>query len=52
MCISLDTLSTSATSRILDFSNILTATFAFVKICVPILTLPKVPSPIVFPTIY
>ena len=60
--ISLVTLSTSASSVILSFSRILTATykmivkivfitFSSVKIWVPSLTLPKVPSPIAFPKI-
>lgn len=50
--ISLETRSTSATSTILLFSRILTATRALVRMWVPILTFPKVPSPIVFPNIY
>ena len=52
MCISLLTLSTSATSTIFDFSKIFTATLALVSICIPILTFPNVPSPIVLPNIY
>lgn len=51
ICSSLETRSTSVTSMILSFSSILIATFSPVKICLPILTLPKVPSPIVFPII-
>ena len=52
MWISLETRSTSATSTILLFSRIFTATRALVRMCYPILTFPKVPSPIVFPNIY
>lgn len=52
ICISLLTLSTSATSTIFDFSKIFTATLALVRICIPILTFPKVPSPMVLPNIY
>lgn len=47
--ISLVTLCISASSTILSFSNIFTATFSSVAICVPNLTLPNVPSPNVFP---
>ena len=49
MCISLETLSTSVTSMILAFSKIFIATGSFVRVCFPNLTLPKVPSPMVFP---
>lgn len=57
--ISLATLSTSATSEILSFSKILTATYSWlwlgghtfspVMVWLPNFTLPKVPSPIVLP---
>ena len=47
--ISLETLSTSATSEILSFSRIFTATLSPVRIWVPFLTFPNVPSPIVLP---
>ena len=39
------TRSTSALSLILSFSRIFIATDSYVKVCVPILTLPKVPWP-------
>jgi len=45
MFISLVTLSMSDLSLILSFSSILIATCSCVIVCVPILTLPKVPCP-------
>lgn len=45
MWISRATLSTSATSMILSFSRILIATFSPLGMCMPSLTLPKVPLP-------
>ena len=47
--ISLATLSMSATSEIFSFSRIFIATFSPVIMCVPSLTFPKVPLPILFP---
>jgi len=51
MCISLDTLYTSATSIIFYLTRILIATFSPVRVWVASLTFPKVPSPIVLPTL-
>jgi hypothetical protein len=49
ICIYLDTLSTSATSIIFYLTRILIATLYPVRVCVPSLTFPNVPYPIVLP---
>ena len=52
MSISLETLSTSATSTIFFFSKIFIATFSPVLTCTPSFTFPKVPCPMTLPTRY
>ncbi len=50
ICISRETLSTSATSIIFDLTNIFMATFSPVGIWTANLTFPNVPYPIVLPS--